>query len=459
MPAFTLPPVAQRIFAQPAHRLIPLLAGSLMLAASILPWINDPLGTGITAWHLPLAPVWQFHSELLNYGQICLACALFSFSLALLSYRREESTAPDIAGFLLAAGLLSLLPCLLFFVQYLCVDMGDTGMLTQHTIQSLLIQQRFGYKMPGALVQIQPFEISDSTLSGRLQVLANLVNTGVFLPLISAGLLCGAAVASAGAGNGRPLHLSFPHRKTLFWCAPAFIAVLLLSGHGPAALICNAEAKEQLARGDYTAALHWLDAARALNPALDQAAFYHIQRGQVWYFLHPGQQSTESHAYLAFVYRQQGNNVGAYQELLAAQQVQQTPAPWLLSEINLTLIDLAETIQRQNGPLIQRIDFDATALPWLQKLLAADTTNIYGHYALGRIQYNLHNYDSCIAEMSRVLQLSQNDDIRSSAYTYIALSMGEKGDIAAERRFLLQAIAADPGYHNNTAREELSGLH
>jgi Tfp pilus assembly protein PilF len=50
-------------------------------------------------------------------------------------------------------------------------------------------------------------------------------------------------------------------------------------------------------------------------------------------------------------------------------------------------------------------------------------------------------------------------DLQSSAYTYIALSQLQQGKTANARRLLLKAVELDPEYSNNTAREELSGLH
>ena len=60
--------------------------------------------------------------------------------------------------------------------------------------------------------------------------------------------------------------------------------------------------------------------------------------------------------------------------------------------------------------------------------------------------------------MYKVIRFSTDIAVQSSAYTYIALSDAQQGDYTSSRRFLLKAIALDPAYRNNTAREELSGL-
>jgi Flp pilus assembly protein TadD len=61
--------------------------------------------------------------------------------------------------------------------------------------------------------------------------------------------------------------------------------------------------------------------------------------------------------------------------------------------------------------------------------------------------------------MTKVIELSRNTDIQSSAYTYMGLSIAGRGDVVNARKLLFKALALDPSYQNNTAREVLSGLH
>jgi Tfp pilus assembly protein PilF len=61
--------------------------------------------------------------------------------------------------------------------------------------------------------------------------------------------------------------------------------------------------------------------------------------------------------------------------------------------------------------------------------------------------------------MIKVIQLSRNTDIQSSAYIYMGLSIAGQGDVVNARKLFFKALDLDPSYHNNTAREELSGLH
>jgi hypothetical protein len=242
------------------------------------------------------------------------------------------------------------------------------------------------------------------------------------------------------------------------WLFSVGICVLVVAfGRAPASMVCEYEAKAALAAGNYANALSSLDGALILNPALDQVAYYHIERGQALYLLHPDQYSSESRTYLAFAYREQGDYLDSYQELLAVWQTNRT-APWVKDEMTLTLERLAEFTKPLNGPPIQRPENDDAALPWVQLLTQIDPNNVYGRYVKGRIEYDLHNYTACIAEMVASIQVSQDKNFQSSAYTYIALSDAGKGDYSDERILLIRAIELDPNYYNNTAREELSGL-
>jgi hypothetical protein len=97
--------------------------------------------------------------------------------------------------------------------------------------------------------------------------------------------------------------------------------------------------------------------------------------------------------------------------------------------------------------------------PWLRELSHIDPTNVYGVYIDGRIDYLLHDYPGSISSMAQILSLSQDQAIRSSAYTYLAFSEAGLGNPVTGRSLLFDAIELDPAYRNNTAREALSGLH
>jgi tetratricopeptide (TPR) repeat protein len=92
-------------------------------------------------------------------------------------------------------------------------------------------------------------------------------------------------------------------------------------------------------------------------------------------------------------------------------------------------------------------------------MIQVDPANVYAQYLAGRVYYDLHDFNKSATHMLIVLPLTHNTDLQSSAYTYIALSQLQQGQTAAARTLLLKAVELDPDYSNNTAREELSGLH
>jgi tetratricopeptide (TPR) repeat protein len=435
--------------------IIPGVAGCIMVCASVLPWLNDPLGEAYTAWELPIDIGWQFRIDIFSYGLLCLCCAGYAFLVAYANWKPFKGGDYFVQK-RITAGLLCLIPVALFLMQYLCIDVSEINHLYQHKIQILLVQQYFDYRIPGQLFPIKPFTLDISTLQGRLQLLIDQASVGLLLPCLSAWMLINYKwLLRQGASK---------KQHKLNWFASILMLVLLVVlGRAPAGMVCEYQANTLLAAGNYEQALGWLDRALALNPALNQVAYYHIERGQALYFLRPDQQSDDSHAYLAFTYREKGDYLDAYQELLAVWHSQHTSS-WVVSEVSITLERLSEDTQKPRGqgqptmPLITRLDNDDSALPWLQLLTQVDSTNVYGHYVIGRIQYDLHNYTTSIAQMSMVIQLSSDSDVQSSAYTYMALSDAGQGDYVDERALLFQALQLDPNYRNSTAREEMSGL-
>jgi tetratricopeptide (TPR) repeat protein len=130
----------------------------------------------------------------------------------------------------------------------------------------------------------------------------------------------------------------------------------------------------------------------------------------------------------------------------------------VLDEFAVTLERLAEMPHPLNGALRLRVSREEASLNWLYQLSQADPRNIYAHYMIGRIEYDLQDYNQCEVQMLAVLNVGQEESIASSAYTYLGLSHFGQGDLVAGRQNLLKAESLDPSYRNNTAREELSGL-
>ncbi|MDQ2904377.1 MAG: hypothetical protein ABI456_01270 [Ktedonobacteraceae bacterium] len=432
--------------------IVPLCAGGLMLVASFLPWLNDPLMGAYAAWSLPVDAGWQFRAAALSYGSLCLCCACYALLLACAAWRPLKVHI-SLPRSYIAAGCLCLVPIVLFLFQYLCSDTHGISDLAQHKVQVLLVEQHFGYKFPRDRIFVAPFMLDVTTLTGRGALLINQLSIGVALPCISAWLLIVYKRFST-----LPARTSVDHRRRACVWTIAVCVLLLVIGRGTAALACEYEARVSLADGRYTQTLNWLHAALILNPSLNQGAAYHIERGQALYFLAPQTPNDDSRAYLAHVYATQKDYADGYQQLLVVWQ-HQRETPWVLAEMSTTLAHLAEFAERPGGSVVARPAHDDTGLAWLQLLHKIAPANVYGQYMFGRVQCNLHNYALCAAQMNIVLKLGANTDIWSSAYTYIATSEMGQGRYTLARDLLFKAEQLDPDYRNTTAREELSGLH
>lgn len=110
-------------------------------------------------------------------------------------------------------------------------------------------------------------------------------------------------------------------------------------------------------------------------------------------------------------------------------------------------------------PVLPRQIGQFEAIPWLTQLAEVDGSNVYAQYTLGQTFYSQDAFNGCIEYMQNALYANPNANVQSSADTYIALSLIKQGKVGQGRQLLLQATKLDPDFNNNTAREELSGLH
>jgi tetratricopeptide (TPR) repeat protein len=453
--------------------IMPLMAGGSMLAASLLPWLVDPLGKAFPAWQLPVDIGWQLRSGLFSYGLLCLCCALYAFFIAFLTWKQEEQRAISpykLRRHYTLAGILCLIPIGMFFIQYLFIDMTSIAQLAQHEFQTLFIYSHFGYQVSTPFIPIQLNTFNPSTLNDRSALLMDQVQIGLYLPVLA--MLCLFAtrhmlpVGETMRMPATPATFSLQQkregqkRRRAFIIIACFILLLIVLGRGPAALVCQFQAEHLLSTGEYASALTWLDRASTLNPSLEQLSTYHIERGQAWYYLHPDQPSMESLAYLADFYLSEDDYSSAYQELIdVRQQSLATSIPtWLTNELSTTLTRLAELQRPLNGTIAQRVTRGPSSIMWLNVLTHTDPGNVYAHYTLGRIAYDQHDFTTCEKQMLAVLNLSSESNILSSAYTYLSLSDEAEGKDVQARDYLFEAQAFDPAYRNNTAREEISGL-
>src|SRR5712692_5613593 len=172
--------------------LLPAGAGALMLCASALPWLQDPLQGAYSAWGLPIDLGWQFHIVIINYGLLCFCCAIYAFfvSYATTQQRYVAHWKPSrwsnyFVQKHVTAAFVCILPVLLFLLQYLCADVVGIQTLTEHMRQVLLIEHHFGYSLAGVRIPLQPFTLDTSTLDWRFALLIDQMSFGVLLPVLS----------------------------------------------------------------------------------------------------------------------------------------------------------------------------------------------------------------------------------------------------------------------------------
>src|SRR5262249_54108242 len=147
------------------------------------------------------------------------------------------------------ASLLCVLPCLLFLVQYLWVDLRTLEDLAQHASQQLLISDHFGYRVASQLFPLDSLHLSSGTLMERLALLVDYASAGPFLSLTAACLLLGNWRLLAAR---RSTSLAPVKKRTdmLLWSVLlplSLLFLLVLLGRAPAAMVFEYAAKSALA--------------------------------------------------------------------------------------------------------------------------------------------------------------------------------------------------------------------
>ncbi|WP_146747193.1 tetratricopeptide repeat protein [Thermogemmatispora tikiterensis] len=447
-----------------------LLACVLMLGASGLPWLADPLRGGCSPWQTPLVPAWSLTAPgtvgaaLTSVGAgscmaalLCLGCTLRPFvDRCLWRYR--------------LAGASCLVPLCLFLLHFTAVDTQQGDLLAYHKLEAQLILRHLGYNLPRDWLPVTaPFALDMAALHWRVVLLVDQLRPGAALPLIGLSLW----FRQPGRRQPNPRVRPWLLGPALSW-RPLCLSVLLGASLLPAliaplwSLLATWQTDLAIAAGEYQQALGWLETTRWLVPAVVGSATYEEQLGQTLFGLEAHSQAEVVSFAAAHSLLQQRAYLRAYQLLFpywlthTQQQKKDLPEPWLttaLSEALEGLVEAAWPSSTLSGDAPERNHRLIMAQAWLRQLAQVNPDSLYAHYLLGRADYELHNYQGCLAEMGIGLRLSSDNDLRSSAYTYIGLAEIALGRSTEGREALQIALALDPEYHNNTAREALSGLH
>jgi tetratricopeptide (TPR) repeat protein len=400
----------------------PLLGWLLTALALVQPWLAIPLEADRSAVSLPLVLAGVPSDPRLSYGTAVAACLGLGL-MATVSSRGRPS--PGTAGL----GLAVLVVCLTFVVATATGDWALQQHLRDQAADQTTIFQQLGYAVPTqepSLMLGAPVAGDWSRLGGGLQL----------------GWFCAAASGLTLLLSGASSLARWARRAGWQEALPVLVSLLVvvgLIGRGLAAGYMAERGGEAARAGDPQAARSSLAMARALDPSLAGSAQYELALGQV--LLASGQRRHPL-ALLADA-QSQGNGGNAGQQVAELKEaVSRDPKDRVLVQQ-----------LRQASRQLALADDDARPIRAFSRLTVAD------EYTEGRVLYDKAEYGSALVCFRRVLTLTREANVVSSAYTYISLSEMKLGQSGQARHDLLKAIDADTGYNNSLARSLAAGLY
>jgi hypothetical protein len=400
----------------------PLLGLLLLIVGLTLPWFAVPLQAERTSWSLPVVVAGPPVVSWISYGAVLAIC----FGLGLLATVRRRGS-PCAATAL--AGAAVLVATLTFVVATGTADWPLLQRLEDQATQQTAIFRQFGYAAPGrasSLMLVVPVTGTWSLVGGALRL--------GWLSAAVGGLVLFASGASSLADWVRRASW-----RAMLLPALAFLVVVGVLGRGAVADYLAARGGAAAQAGDYQAASSNLTAARWFNSLLTSSTAYELALGQV--LLADGR-SGQPLALLADADARgaSGNIRGQVTEL--RQAVTRDPAnPVLVEQLNEA--SQVEMVKDQDPGMLQAL---------------SDPT-VADEYTEGRVRYASADYPAALACFGRVLAMTGDANITSSALTYVALSELKLGHADQARRDLLRAVSVDAGYNNTLARSLVAGLY
>ena len=400
----------------------PLLGLLLLVLGLVLPWFAVPLQGAGTAWSLPVVLAGMSFLFPVSYG-IVLAVGLALGVLAMVRWRGRPCAATGLIG----AGILVV--ALTFVVATATADWSLLQRLEDQTAQQTAIFSQFGYAVPGQ----EPSLMLLVPVTGTWALIGGALRLGWF-SAAAGGLVLFASGASSLADWVRRTR----RRRNLLPALTLLLVVVALARGAVAGYVAGQGVGAAQA-GDYQAARTDLAISHRFNPLLTGSTAYEIALGQV--LLAAGGRG-QALALLADADDREasGDLRGWVTELRLA--VARDPAnPVLLQQLDQASQVLALTGQ-DPGPL---------------QALSAPTPA--DEYTEGRVLYALADYPAALTSFRRVLTMTGDANVTSSAFTYIALSELKLGQVDQARSDLLRAVSVDTRYNNTLARSLLTGLY
>ena len=400
----------------------PLLGLLLLILGLALPWFAVPLQADRSPWSLPVVLAGAPSISGVSYGAVLAAC----LGLGLLAIMHSQGR-PCTATAAVGAGVLVV--SLTFLAATRTANWPLLQRLEDQTAQQTAIFGQFGYAVPGQ----EPSLMLLAPVTGTWALVGGALRLGWF-SAAAGGLVLFGSGASSLAGWARQTR-----RRGMLLPALALLLVVGVLGRGAVAGYLAGQGAAASQAGDYQAARTSLAVARLLNPLLTRSTAYDLALGQV--LLAAGDRS-QPLALLADADARgaEGDTRGQVTEL--GQAVARDPAnPVLLQQLD------------QASQVLALSDQDPGPLQALSDPTVAD------EYTEGRVLYALTDYPAALACFRRILTMTRDANVTSSAFTYIALSELKLGHADQARHDLLRAVSVDTGYNNTLARSLVAGLY
>jgi tetratricopeptide (TPR) repeat protein len=389
------------------------------------PWLGVALETERHAVDLRVVAAGMPDSRLVSYGSLT-AIALVVAATLLVRAHGRATAAIGVCG-----AVMLLLP-ILFVVQTSITDFQLIQHIYQQNAEVRSITSQLGYSIPRS----GPTSVLLYPISGPTRAIATDLRPGWLMSLVAGTLLLVSGL--------RPLAVGLIRDRRLRWGTLATVVVLaLLVGRGVFANAIAASAEQASEAGEYSRATQLLDYAQRLNPLLRFSGNFEQGLGRA--LAASGDRNAPLALYAtAKALGTQGDTV----DQLANLQQAAAGAP-------------------DNPVIVQDLISQARKAALLSGnlgLMQAIVSQPYGdqpaeHYALGRLLYGKSDFAHAVDQFARTLQLTNDPNVRSSAYTYISLCETAMGQHDQARRDLLTAISLDTEYNNSLARTLATGLY
>jgi tetratricopeptide (TPR) repeat protein len=386
-----------------------------------------PLEQERLPWALPLVTPLLPRSGLLNFGVLEALCLVL---LVLAARRRRGHRGLS----LFAVGTIAFATPLLFVALTTLSDMSLLEHLRNQNTEMHAITGLLGYGIP----RTAPTSILFIPLSGALRNIANTLRPGWFLAAAGGAALMLGNLRAAGLAIGR---IRLPALLAVSGSSVLILAILF--ARPVAANIVADQALTTAQDGDYAKAVTQFSLMSALDPDMRLRSGVELAWAKARLAL--GDRSSSMALYAQAQAEAAGGDVEAELDDLR-RAMEDAPGDPVITEAYLDAARFASEQAGDPGPLEAVVNTRFGDLP-------------AEHYALGRVFYRDGDFADALPQFTRTLDETEENNTRSTAYTYRALCEIHLGNPLQARTDLLLAVRADVEYNNSLARSLATGLY